>query len=542
MPIQVEVPGQGLVEFPDGMTDDQIANVIRGQSQGNNYLQTAKDFGKGLEGPVKGFIGGSAEIGNNLIGAATFIPRTLLNISQKQRSLITGEKSLSRLGDWDKNRKEANKEFIRDNEAIPGFGLGRVGAHILGSLGAGSAAGTVLKGLSHAPRALQLAEALRTGGFAKDAGILTNMAGGAAASSLGSLLVDPSTAPTSAAVGAALPVAGKLASALGGQTADIIGGMGTQTGGESIKTAARAGYQGGQAAKTFAQNMRGQVPFDDVIGTVKQNLSNMAQQRGAAYRSGMVDIANDKTALDFVGIDDAINNAIGKVSYKGQVKNQRGADVLQAIRSEVDNWKSLDPAQYHTPEGMDALKQKIGGILESIPFEERTANAVGKDIYNAVKSEINKQAPTYASVMKDYAQASEQLDEVQKALLGGNRATADSAMRKLQSLMRNNVNTNYGNRLQLAKALEQQGGNEIMPALAGQSMSSLTPRGLGNVVAGATAIGGPATLGLGTIPALAVQSPRLVGETSLKAGQIARLLRGPAGMVPLSTAGLAANQ
>jgi hypothetical protein len=524
MPIQVEVPGQGIVEFPDGMTDDQIANVIRGQSHGNNYLQTAKDFGKGA-------ISGASDIGNTLINAATFVPRTLSNIAGNPQ-----------IENWKQGREQAAQDFSRENQGSLPFTLGRVGANIAGTAGAGAAAGTVLKGLSQTPRALQLAEALRTGGFAKDAGTLTNMAGGAGAASLGSLLVDPSTAPTSAAVGAALPVAGKLASALGGQTADIIGGMGTQTGGESIKTAAKAGYKGGQAAKTFAQNMRGQVPFDDVIGTVKQNLSNMAQQRGAAYRSGMVDIANDKTALDFVGIDDAINNAIGKVSYKGQVKNQRGSDVLQAIRQEVDNWKSLDPAQYHTPEGMDALKQKIGGILESIPFEERTANAVGKDIYNAVKSEINKQAPTYANVMKDYAQASEQLDEVQKALLGGNRATADSAMRKLQSLMRNNVNTNYGNRLQLAKALEQQGGNEIMPALAGQSMSSLTPRGLGNVVAGATAIGGPATLGLGTIPALAVQSPRLVGEASLKAGQLARLLRGPAGMVPLSTAGLAANQ
>jgi hypothetical protein len=32
MPIQVEVPGQGLVEFPDGMSDDDISNVIRSQS------------------------------------------------------------------------------------------------------------------------------------------------------------------------------------------------------------------------------------------------------------------------------------------------------------------------------------------------------------------------------------------------------------------------------------------------------------------------------------------------------------------------------
>lgn len=522
------------INAPDDATEDQVLayaqqNYSPKTEQGNGYLQTAKDFGKGA-------ISGAADIGNTLINAASFVPRQF----EKASNAIYGKGTP--LSDFNTNREAGVKGFAEQNQGSLPFTLGRVGANIAGTAGAGAAAGTILKGLSQTPRALQLAEALRTGGFAKDVGTATNMLGGAGAASLGSMLIDPSTAPVSAGVGAALPVAGRLAGALGNSTADVVGGLGTHTGGDSVKQAVKSGFAGGESAKSFAQNMRGQVPFDDVINTVKQNLSNMAAQRGQQYRSGMVDIANDKTVLDFGGIDNAINNAFGKVAFKGQVKNQRGADVLQAIRAEVDNWKSLDPEQFHTPEGMDALKQKIGGILESIPFEERTANAVGKEIYGAVKSEINKQAPTYASVMKDYSEASDLIHEIQKSLVGGNKATVDASMRKLQSLMRNNANTNYGNRMQLAQALEQQGGNEIMPALAGQAMSSATPRGLGGAVASLTGIGGAATMNPMAIPALAIQSPRLVGEASLKAGQLARALRGPAALAPLGTAGIVANQ
>ena len=95
-------------------------------------------------------------------------------------------------------------------------------------------------------------------------------------------------------------------------------------------------------------------------------------------------------------------------------------------------------------------------------------------------------------------------------------------MRKLQSLMRNNVNTNYGNRLDLAKELERAGGKELMPALAGQAMSSLTPRGMmgpaGVGLGGYAALTNPAAL-----PMLAFGSPRLVGGAAYGAGRMSAL-------------------
>lgn len=313
---------------------------------------------------------------------------------------------------------------------------------------------------------------------------------------------------------------------IGSKVADVVGGLGTHTGGEGLKQAARSGMEGGQSAKSFRQNMRGQTPMTDVLEAAKSNLDEMGRAKSAEYRAGMSDISGDKTILSFDGIDSAIKNASSKVMFKGQVKNQKAAEALQKISDDVNEWKGLDPAQYHTPEGLDALKQRIGAVVESIPFEEKTARMVGDNVYHSIKGEITKQAPKYADVMKGYSEATDQIKEIERTLSLGKKASVDTAMRKLQSLMRNNVNTNYGNRLNLAKQLETQGGREIMPALAGQSLNAWTPRGLGGAVGTGVGMGGYLVGGAPlAIPMLASQSPRLMGEVAFKAGQATRLAK-----------------
>lgn len=326
------------------------------------------------------------------------------------------------------------------------------------------------------------------------------------------------TNPTSL-VGAAVRKAGPM---IGNGVANVIGGLGTHTGAETIKQAFRSGRAGGDSARSLADNMRGNVPMTDVLDAAKSNLHAMGEAKSQAYRQGMAQVSGDTTVLNFSGIDKALNDAGKVATFKGQVTNTKAAATYQAIRDAVDDWKSLDPAEFHTPEGLDALKKKIGGIVDSVPFEEKTANLVGNKIYNAVKSEIVKQAPVYADTMKGYTQASDQIREIERAMSLGSKASVDTAMRKLQSLTRNNVNTNYGNRLKLGAELEQQGGRSLMPALAGQALSSWTPRGLGGVAAGGLGMGGYALGGMAAaVPALAVQSPRLMGEMALATGRVA---------------------
>jgi hypothetical protein len=289
-------------------------------------------------------------------------------------------------------------------------------------------------------------------------------------------------------------------------------GMSTGAGGEAVSTAYQAGKSG---ATNFLDNMRGNVPMTDVLDSAKGALAQMRMDRGAQYRSGMADVSADKSVIDFAPIDKAVASLKSMGNFKGQVINKNASGAVDEISDLVTQWKGLAPAEYHTPEGLDALKQAISDVRDTTQFGT-AARKAADTAYNAVKSEITAQAPAYAKVMKDYSQASETLGEIERALSLGNKAAADTSMRKLQSLMRNNVNTNFGNRLDMAKQLEQSGA-DILPAVSGQALSSWTPRGL----AGLAASGGTAAALVANplaLLALPATSPRLVGELAYGMG------------------------
>ena len=339
---------------------------------------------------------------------------------------------------------------------------------------------------------------------------------------------------------AALRATGKAVE-YGGKGASKLAGMASGVGTEPIEQAYKAGREGGARQASFVENMRGQVPIQDVLDTAKTDLQAMRQQQQSAYRSGMTDISKDASILNFDDIDASLGKAISRTEYKGQVVAEGASKKVQEAKDAVNEWRNLDAAEYHTPEGLDALKQKVGDILESIPFEQRNARAAVGDVYNSIKTTINNQAPSYAKVMKNYSEAADSMREIERALSLGQKSSADTAMRKLQSLMRNNANTNYGNRLSLAKQLEQAGGQPILPALAGQALNEWTPRGIQRATAIPTAAAGYMAGGIPyAIGSAAASSPRLVGETALKAGQLARGLRNAQGkvMAPLNAANI----
>jgi hypothetical protein len=208
-------------------------------------------------------------------------------------------------------------------------------------------------------------------------------------------------------------------------------------------------------------------------------------------------------------------------TYEGEVINKKTAPLVQELSDQINHWGNLDPTIFHTPLGLDKLKQSIYDIGSSAS-PGSPAQKASSTVYNAIKDQINQQAPTYSKVMKDYSDASDQLNELQNGF-SLNGKTDDAALRKLQSIMRNNVNTNYGNRLDSMTNLESQTGANILPQLAGQAMNSWTPRGLmGAGEMGATIMGGimhPALLP-GLMAAAPFASPRLVGEGSYGLGRM----------------------
>lgn len=287
-------------------------------------------------------------------------------------------------------------------------------------------------------------------------------------------------------------------------------GATTGAGAVSVRAAGRAGREGGETAATFRQNMRGQVPVSDVVDTAKDALAQMRAERGSAYRAGMADLSKDKTVMEFAPIDTAVDKAAQVGSFKGVTVEPRAQAIVAEMRETVEQWKQLDPIEYHTPEGIDALKRTLANIRDATQFH--TPERVAADrIYKAVRDEIVEQAPGYSKIMEAYQQASDKLNETTRTLSLGEKASGDTAARKLLSATRNNVQTNYGQRQRLINALA-----EIEPSLpyqiAGQGMNALLPRGL---VARLAAMSSAPVNAL----ALPVFSPRLVGEAAYYAGR-----------------------
>jgi len=315
-----------------------------------------------------------------------------------------------------------------------------------------------------------------------------------------------------------LLASGKLAAAGSSKVLGSLTGVGPAT----VEGAAKSGFE---RDKNFLSGLRG-TSGDQALENAKFNLNVMRENRNKDYRSGMVDIKNDKSVLDFADIDSSLQKAIGQTQFKGEVIKEGAANALSKIQEKINNWKSKDPAEFHTPEGMDFLKQQIGDILEGIPYDQKSARSAVGGVYSSIKSTIDAQAPTYAKVMKDYSEASDALREIEKTFSLKPGASMDTAMRKLQSITRNNVNTNYGKRTTLAQQLEQEGGRPFISMLQGEAMNSKVARGLAGPVEGVTALSA-ALINPAFLAALPFQTPRLVGEGAYLAGQGARVVSAP---------------
>jgi hypothetical protein len=338
---------------------------------------------------------------------------------------------------------------------------------------------------------------------------------------------------TGGAIGTAIPVIGRGIQAAGGA---IRRGLGLTTGAgeESISQALRAGREGNQA---FLQNIRGDVSAMDVLDQAKDALANMRSARSQAYRQGIQTTMPDleiragkplpkvPPRLNFEPISGKLDEVVESLKVKTPTGSQFkiGSDEIRKVeelQNIVNTWKK--DLNLHTAEGLDALKQRLDALYPDSPMQKQVQRVVSA-VRNTVKDTIVAQDKNYAKTMKAYEESLSLEREIERALSLNNRSAADTAIRKLQSLTRNNANTNYGYRLELAKALQEQGGQDLMPALAGQALSSFTPRGLaGQGAALGIGAGGALTVNPMALAALPLTSPRLVGMGAYGLGRATR--------------------
>lgn len=529
--MDVRLPDGTIIKnVPDGTTKADLVTKLQrnGMAVPKEWMAEAPKQESGGLMQTLGNVAAGAVRGAGSIGATILEP-----IDAAARAVGIENSFIGR-----RDRRQAMDEGLKNLGADPestAYGVGKLGAEVAGTAGVG---GGIARGLGYIPgvskAAPTLLRSLETGGISSAGGnMATRTLGGALTGGATAGLIDPDSAAEGALLGAAMPGGIKVAETLGrglSRGASQILGSATGTSPETVRAAYQAGTRG---QRSFLENMRGQAEFDDVIDAAKSGLDQMRADRAAQYRSGMVDISRDKTVLNFAPIDSAVQRVQQMGSYKGIQTNKHAAGIVDEIAEKVSEWKALNPTEYHTPEGLDALKRAIGDIRDSTQYGT-PARKAADTVYNSIKSEIASQAPAYERVMKDYATASKDLDEITRALSLGDKASKDTAIRKLQSLMRNNAQSNYGNRLSLAQQLEQAGGVDLVPSIAGQAMNTWTPRGMtgaltkfGTVVAGAGTMSGAVPLSALTLAP--ITSPRLVGEAAYALGRTAGGVQSAAG-------------
>lgn len=198
MPI-VDVPGQGAVEFPDNMTDDQIASVIR-----QNMPAPTPERNRAAETGL-GALAGLAGIGN-----------TLLTPIRAGVQSVAPESGLAQYMQRMKQEPQNLADQYKDSNYFSG---GKLGAEVAATLPVGGALGGALRSVPGAARvAPNLIRAAETSGLA-GGNLATRAAGGALTGATQAALVEPESIGTGAALGAAFPLAGAAGGALGSRLA-----------------------------------------------------------------------------------------------------------------------------------------------------------------------------------------------------------------------------------------------------------------------------------------------------------------------------------
>ena len=291
----------------------------------------------------------------------------------------------------------------------------------------------------------------------------------------------------------------------------------TGAGRESIEQAYNAGRAGGEVDQAFVDNMRGLEDPTAVVDDAVAALRERKQTKQNDFVSGRDALELEQVPIDFDMIAQNVDGWSQKFFFEGTSElSKNGQQKLAAIQDIIAEWQR-SPA-LHNAKGLDMLKRRIDGEYPDGINPGDSAVVVGQ-ARDLIKKNILEMVPGYDAVMKPYEQATRLEREMQKALSLGNNAAADTALRKLQSTMRNNVNANFGARLKLLEQLDEASGYLLAPRIAGQSLNSVTPRGLNIGTAGGTGIYG-VTTNPAALAALPMFSPRVMGETARGLGKV----------------------
>lgn len=362
-------------------------------------------------------------------------------------------------------------------------------------------------------------------GFAADLSGLLTGAGGAARGA----------ATTGSRLGRAGAAAAKVGTAIdpitqGVRAASAVGGPGVRAAGSFAAAGLGATTGSGTApvrvgvtrnTKAFRQAMRGKITDLDIVEHARQGAQEIRRKRSSLYQSRLDSLPERKMRLEPVKAKMAEleedfrvrrtegspaeaptpANPQGRAEQKSRVVlseaavGAQGRRDIASIINTVDNWEDTSVL------GMDALKRQ----LDDFYSDSSQARAFVADLRGEVKKQLDT-VPGYKQMTKDYAEATELINLIEKELSLNQQA--GTSVRKLA----NALNQNNGFRRIVIEALDESGGTRLLEETAGSTFTDIAPRGIMRPITGGAIIGSAATGTLEALPALLLTSPRAVGE------------------------------
>ena len=311
-----------------------------------------------------------------------------------------------------------------------------------------------------------------------------------------------------------MPVVAEGIKAAGRGIANITG-LTSGAGGESVKRAFDAGRRNSQ---TFKTAMRGSNNVFNVVDEADDAIRKMERARSEAFKKTLPQNGNG-IMLPIDDVNAAFNNSMNQITGVTRGVDDVAENALRKVQRLAQNVNKAGGLNFNNAMEM---KKAIDGIIQ--PLEragEKNAVRLIQPIQSALKSTMVKAVPEYSNALSGFAEASQTINAIKKALSMGTNPTTE--LRALQGITRQSVAAAQGGKQQLGRILDEVSGGKILDEIAGGQVSSWLPRDIMRALgAGGAAI---STSALNTnplaLPAVLSFSPRAVGEAAFALGRAA---------------------
>ena len=128
----------------------------------------------------------------------------------------------------------------------------------------------------------------------------------------------------------------------------IVGGI-TSGAGENVpQQAFQAGVAGGKPWETFTQNMRKQVPREEIVNQANGAIDNLIRSKNANYEEGVAKLDQTPHFVGFSGAEKGLADTADIGNIRGVVTNQGAQSARDEITSLVNKWKGMSQPSGNT--------------------------------------------------------------------------------------------------------------------------------------------------------------------------------------------------